>query len=115
MNRTNVKSAGKITSINATSSASASIAPDDRDCYEAEHAAELKAKRVVNTVATLRILVPVALITAIVMSGRLPEVRIDNAMATIAETPAVSNAAAHYFPAQFVNQGAGGEEHVPNF
>jgi hypothetical protein len=88
--------------------------------YEPAHSveadAESKARRVVNAVATLRILVPVALITAIVMSGRSPETRIDSAMAPTADVPAVMNApASSYFPAQFVNQGAGGEEHVQNF
>jgi hypothetical protein len=81
-----------------------------------EDEAESKAKRIVNAVATLRILVPVALITAIVISGRLPDAAIDSAMASAADIPAATNAAtSSYFPAQFVNQGAGGEEHVQNF
>ena len=80
-------------------------------------AAERKAQRLVNAVATLRVLVPVALITAIVISVRVaPDIRMDSAMAAIAETPAVSNAASqNYFPAQYTNQGAGGEEHIASF
>ena len=77
---------------------------------------KIRARLIVDTVATLRILVPVALITAIVVSGRLPEPPIETAMAAIADTAAVSTVAAQsYFPGQFVNQGAGAEEHVPNF
>src|SRR4051812_49906402 len=84
------------------------------DACSSEAAAEAKAKRIVNTVSTLRILVPVALITALVISGRLPDIRIDNAMATIAETSALTNAASqNYFPGQDVNQGTGGEEQIP--
>jgi hypothetical protein len=87
------------------------------DSCSDDAAAERKAQRVVNTVATLRVLVPVALMTAIVISGRVaPEFRMDSAMAAIANTPAVTNAAAQsYFPAQYINQGAGGEEHIASF
>lgn len=82
----------------------------------ADLATEAKAKRVVNAVAALRILVPVVLITAMVTSGsRAPDAPIESAMAAIAVTSPVADAAPGYFPAQYLNQGLGGEEHVQNF
>jgi len=86
------------------------------DLTAAEYAADAKARRIVNTVATLRILIPVALITAMMMSGRpVPDARIDSAMATVAVQPVAHDVAVDYFPSQYTNLGAGGEDHVQNF
>ena len=87
-----------------------------RDRSPEKIAAEARAKRMVNTVATLRILIPVALITAMVMSGRpVPDAPFDSALAAAPANPIATDVAAHYFPAQYTNRGAGGEEHVQGF
>ena len=112
MNRTDYSSASNFSSRESTSDARGRGVSH----FGELSADELSAKRLVNAVATLRILVPVALITAIVMSGRIaPEAPVNSAMAAVAATAAAPDAATHYFPAQHVNQGVGGEEHVPSF
>ena len=113
MERTPYSSARNVSAIAAGRRA---VDPDLAQMCAADLAAEAKAKRQVNTVATLRILVPVVVITAIVMSGRrAPEAPVDGTVAVAAATAPVVDAAPQYFPAQYLNQGLGGEEHVQNF
>jgi hypothetical protein len=77
-------------------------------------AAEKKAERIVSCVATLRVVLPVALITMIFASGQLAPKPAE--VATLgANVQPIAQPATDYFPAGYVNQATVVEDHVQNF
>jgi hypothetical protein len=77
---------------------------------------EIKARRIVNAVASLRILVPVAVITMMIASAHWKTPDVGGVITRAVESStAVSGADAEYYPGKYVNQGRAAEDHVQNF
>lgn len=76
---------------------------------------ERAARRSVNTAASLRILIPVALIAMMIASASWKTPVAVGAVTVPAIDSSVSSGETEYYPGKFVNQARVAEDHVQNF